>query len=656
MLTNLFESRNKTFLNLVKLGDYLGRSLRENVELFSVDGDVVTYLTESGMVVRGSFDKSALTLADVIVEDSSAFRDKEAYNNLVNSKITNFLADILENDLTNANESFDSVLNIWETRLHFNRIQKRLQTKVEKFNENLNILNTPEFQRLTEIRKDLVAYLKESTNLINIPEIRNTVKLSSVISNSFNLPKITYEDLQESASFQIPQTLNHTLYEHLCKQELVAKEFVESKNSLENVWLTHEKVQKLPSFIYESDDNVMQLVSEIISEIPYFAMATKKQISSLIESNLDLLTERSVVPEKDIKHFVAKIFEFKKPVKNHILGILNEKYGINVQNLTDPITFDSLVKTQRVIFESLAKLSPKNSVMKRVLLEFSDLLKSKTGVESIDISSFLNEVFDEAEYTDSLNETHLMNYLNFDKVADDLGKIGQVLKMIQAGAGMGGAMGGAMGAAPGQAPTPTGPVAAATPPEMAGGPAGMAQDMPPGTEGEGEYESDGGDTAGMEEEGDVPPGIGDAEEAAGEVAAEEEGEEGDEESSLDSYEDDFEFANFDEKDKLVDNLKELDGLLAVLKDDMGLNGEGGGEEGEMPPEEGEGEGEEEIPVEDGEEDEEMMPSEEGSEGEDEGDDFGGEEESEGEEGEEESSEDDEEEEAPKKKGKVPFKK
>jgi hypothetical protein len=298
--------------------------------------------------------------------------------------------------------------------------------------------------------------------------------------------------------------------------------------------------------------------------------------------------------------------------------------------------------------------------MKRVLLEFSDLLKSKTGVESIDISSFLNEVFDEAEYTDSLNETHLMNYLNFDKVADDLGKIGQVLKMIQAGAGMGGAlgagMGGALGAAPGQAPTPTGPVAAATPPEMAGGPAGMAQDMPPGTEGEGEYESDGGDTAGMEEEGDVPPGIGDAEEAAGEVAAEEEGEEGDEEASLDSYEDDFEFANFDEKDKLVDNLKELDGLLAVLKDDMGLNGEGGGEEGEMPPEEGEGEGEEEIPVEGGEEDEEMMPPEEGFEGEDEGDDFGGEEESEGEEGEEESSEDDEEEEAPKKKGKVPFKK
>jgi hypothetical protein len=91
MLTNIFESRNKTFLNLVKLGDYLGRSLRESVELFSVDGDAVTYLTESKYVIRGSYKSSPLSLTEIEIEDSSIFENKDVYNKLVDNKISNFL-------------------------------------------------------------------------------------------------------------------------------------------------------------------------------------------------------------------------------------------------------------------------------------------------------------------------------------------------------------------------------------------------------------------------------------------------------------------------------------------------------------------------------------------------------------------------------------
>ena len=123
----------------------------------------------------------------------------------------------------------------------------------------------------------------------------------------------------------------------------------------------------------------MKLVAEIITELPYFAMATKKQITNLIESNLDILTERNVVSAKDIKEFVAKIFEFKRPVKNHLLSVLNEKYGINIQNLTDEPTFNSLIKNHIVIFESLAKLSPKNSILKKSL----NLLMQLTKLEHL---------------------------------------------------------------------------------------------------------------------------------------------------------------------------------------------------------------------------------------------------------------------------------
>lgn len=622
MLTNIFESRNKTFLNLVKLGDYLGRSLRENVEIFSVDNETVTYLTESGSVIRGTFSKDALNITDIEIQDSKIFEDKKLCSNLADKKISNLLADLLENDLSDAKKSFDGILNLWETKLKFDNIQKKIKLKSERFDETQKILSTPEFSRLVEAKSDLVKMLKENTKFVNLPEVRNTLKLSSVISKSFNLPRITIQSLSEG-SFGIPQTINHTLYEHLCKLELVAKELVESKNSLDTIWITNEKIQKLPSFIYESDDNIMKLVAEIISEMPYFAMATKKQINTLVEGNLDLLIEDSTVPTKDIKSFVAKIFEFKKPVKVYFTEVLNEKYGVNVQSLTSTPTFDSLAKTQSVIFNWISSLAPKNSNVGRVLQEFSEIMKVKTGVETIDISDFLMEIFDDCGYSESLNETSLLNYLNFDRVADDLGKIGQVLKMIQAGvAGAGGA-----GAGMAQA---------------------MAQQVP---QGEGEYESDGGELAGMGEleggeEGDMPPedeeqnpmAKMDAEDAAAEAQGEfdMEGEEGmapeGEEGMAPEGEEEMapegedgesgdEEVEFSEKDDLVDNLKELEELIATLKGDLDISDEGGDEEVDMGEEgeEGAEEGEEDVHIDidshNEEEGEEESEEESGDEGE-----------------------------------------
>jgi len=597
MLTNIFESRNKTFLNLVKLGDYLGRSLRESVEVFSVDGDTVTYLTESKYVIRGNYKLTPLSLTEIEIEDSAIFESKEIYNKLVDKRISSLLADLLENDLSDAKDSFDGVLNLWESKLQFDRINKRLVDKVQKFDESFNILATPEFERLYDARQELVKVLKENQDLALSPEIRNTVRLSSVISKSFDLPRMTIEQLAEDSEYTVPKELNNTLYDHLCKQEIIAKELQESKQSLDTIWITNEKIQKLPSYIYESDSNVMQLVAEIVNEVPYFAMATKKQIFSLVEGNLDLLVDDNRVPEKDIKEFVGKIFEFKKPVKNHLTNLLNEKYGINVQTLTATPTFDSLVKTQSFIFECISQLTPKNSNLRRVLVEFSNLLKEKNGIESIDVSDFLNEVFELCEYDTSLNETSLMNYLNFDKVADDLGKIGQVLKMIQAGVA-GGAMGGAAEALGGAAQS-------------------IAQEVP---EGEGEYESDGGDLAGMGDEegmedeealggeedmGDPENGEGnelpamDAEDAADEVNSEDEMEGmGDEEempTELGGEEGEEDEGEMVDKDALVDNLKELESLIATLKSDLGDEVSEFGEEGEEDGMEYEEEGEEEMP-------------------------------------------------------------
>jgi hypothetical protein len=639
MLTNIFESRNKTFLNLVKLGDYLARSLRENVELFSVDNGSVTYLTESGYIVRGDIADNGLAIQNLAVDGADILEDSKLCNKLINKKITLLMADILENDLHTAQNSFDGILNLWETKLNFDRTKKRLAEKSERFNESLNIINTPQFQRLIECKNELVKVLKESDTFISRPEVRSTVKLSSIISKSFNIPRITLDEITESGEYKIPKTVNHTLYDHLCKQELVSKELFESKQNFDTIWITNDKIQKLPSFIYESNENVMQLIAEIVTEIPYFAMATKKQLNALVEGNLDLLTTNNSVTDKDIKEFVGKIFEFKKPVKTYITKVLNEKYGVNVQNLTATPTFDSLIKTQTLIFEAIARISPKNSNLRRALLEFSDMIKTKTGVESIDVTDLLSLIFEECEYSTSINETSLLNYLNFSKVADDLGKIGQVLKMIQAGAADGGGMEGAIGDALGGM----------------GGEEGME---------DGQMEPDGGELAGMGgEEGseldmdteENPMLAGDPEEAAMQAQMDgdgegEEGMEGAPEEGLEGMEglggeeegmegmegeeegdalDDGE-VEFTEKDDLIDNLAELEDLIATLKGDLDLGDEGGEEFGDE-------EGEVDIDV-----------GEEGASGEEDGDvDINID--SDDDEGES------EEEEAPKKKSKPPFK-
>lgn len=431
MLTNLIEGRGKEFSNIVKLGDYLGRSLRENVELFFVEKDKVTYLTESGKVITGTFSsKPNLKLSNILIDDSSILENQESFEKLADKKVAKLIGNLLESDYQEAENSFDTILNLFETKLSFERIKDRLIEKTERFGIQTKIIDSPEFGRVFELKDNIVQFLKENKGIINIPEIKNGMKLASVVSKSFNLPRIDYDDLTASKSYtvRVPQT--NSIYEHLCRQELIAKELLEAKNNFDTTWSNNEYISDLASMIYESDQTKVETkIAELVSNIPYFALSTKKQLNTLI-SNCVSLSE-SDVPQKDIVTFVGKIFEMKKPVKEYILNILNEKYGINVNNLTDIPTFSNLLRTQQVVINSLAKLSPKNSVIKQSLLQLSESLKVKNGSEAIDLVEFLNDLFDSAGFKDEINETSLMQYLDFNQVADDLGKIGTILKLIR---------------------------------------------------------------------------------------------------------------------------------------------------------------------------------------------------------------------------------
>jgi hypothetical protein len=405
MFPQLFEDRDRRITLLVKLGDCLGRSLRENVILFSVNSNEnkVTYLTESQKIIEGAYSLAGnVVLSDITVQDSSILEDEDLYDQFVESKISNFIEKIYYNELFEANNAFDDVLSVWNSRMKLGQVQKRLFEKSEKLASIEKIVESEEFSRVLEIAPQLVEFLMEKKEKITcVPEIRNAVQLSNTISEAFDFPKISLENLVESGSYTLKDGNQESIYEMICRQELVKKELVESKKQFNYVWATNPVIKNLASCIFESEDKVEEALVEAIQEVPYFALASKKSINETITNCLSRVDGLGV-DESDITEYTSRLFEAKKDAKEIVVQTLNEKYGVDVQNLNEPISFKSLSNTQVIIFETLSRLAPKGSILKSVLSEAASFMKGKHGVECIDVNELIYEMFKQSGYLEDL--------------------------------------------------------------------------------------------------------------------------------------------------------------------------------------------------------------------------------------------------------------
>jgi len=205
---------------------------------------------------------------------------------------------------------------------------------------------------------------------------------------------MSLEDLSESKS--VEYSLNETLdfYEMVCKQELLKKEILESKRSFDNVWVTEECISNLTSKMFSDENEIKQALVEAFVEIPYIALISKKQLSSTIQKNLTTLHEDIEFSKTDIKEFTKVLFEMKKPLRDLVSNLLQEKYGINLNNVKEVPTFKTLLNTQSIIFESLSKMAPRGSVVKECLHNMSEMLKGKNGVEAVDINAGMKYLFE----------------------------------------------------------------------------------------------------------------------------------------------------------------------------------------------------------------------------------------------------------------------
>ena len=433
MFDLIFEGRDRKVSHLLKASDSIGRSLRENVKLLSVDDNKkeVIFLTENDKVIKAKYhiDEDVL-LSDIEVEDGELFRDSEKFDNIVGVRVSQFIEKIYEDEISDAEDSFSSILNLWENRIKFEDIRKRMEEEQEKFNYTNKIIETEEFSNFLEILPQVVSFLQDNEESFNkIPEIKNGAKLSEALSTAFNIPKVSYEDLENMDTYDVEGTITDSIYEMICKQELIKKELIESKINFEGVWATHEKISTLASLVFESDkEKVAKALVECAIQVPYLAFTTKKQLFTTLQNNLSV-NDGPSLNESDIKKYASKLFELKKPIKEVYSTVLNEKYGVNINNLRDTPSLRSLLNTQVVIFEALSRLSPKGTVQKKVLNEVAQMLKTKNGGESIDVNDYLQIMFEESGYKYG-NDTPISESFKIGELASEIHNIDELVAVL----------------------------------------------------------------------------------------------------------------------------------------------------------------------------------------------------------------------------------
>ena len=400
-LKNLFNNRNKNFARLNEAGDYLGRRLRENLVIYDIDdsNSRVTYVTESNHLVSCFYQdtKGKLTLENFNIAGLDEIMSDEAVDQQVQGNVHKFVANLVTDRYDKADISFDAIVESFTMRAKIEESRKKLQKKMARFGETYNIKETKSYNKFKEITPMLEKFLAE-----NLEELKSNKKLieglrlSKVVGDTYDLPRLMVENLPDEF-IVVPNNTQKTLYEMVCEKELVRKELMEAKESFSRMWARNGQISQLASHIYSNDSNIKSALEEAVAEVPYIALSNKIDLSTVMESVFQV-TNPGTISQKDIREFVGKLYEFKKPLKTKVITALNEKYGVNVQSLRFVPSFKGLAEVQSEIFSMLSEAAGEG-ILSDVLKEFSVCMSRKGGVQVLDISNMLSNLMKEAKFS-----------------------------------------------------------------------------------------------------------------------------------------------------------------------------------------------------------------------------------------------------------------
>ena len=203
----------------------------------------------------------------------------------------------------------------------------------------------------------------------------------------------------------------------VCDKELVRKELLEAKESFTNIWAKNDKIGTLASHIYSNDATIKTSLKEAVADVPYLALSNKVDLVSVMESVFQI-TNPGNISKKDIREFVNKIYEYKKPMKTLVLETLNNVYGVNVQSLRFIPSFKGLAEVQSDVLGILSE-SCEEGILSDVLKEFGATMNRKGGVQVLDVANLLSDVLAAAEVEvveidESFSMKKLSDYLSND--------------------------------------------------------------------------------------------------------------------------------------------------------------------------------------------------------------------------------------------------
>jgi len=419
---NLFNNRNKSFVRLTEAGDYLGRRLRENLTVYEIDdaNGKVTYISENNHLISCEYKevKGKLTFANFVTENLDKIVSDDCVDTLVEGRVSDFVQSLVSDRYDKAEASFDSVLDAFTMRAKIEESRKKLHKRSERFGETYNIKETKSYKKFAEALPLLQNFLEENKEeLSKNQKLVEGLRLSKVVGDTYDLPKLTLENLGDEY-IVIPSNSKKTLYEMVCEKELVRKELIEARESFNQVWASNDAISTLASHIYSTDGVLKSAIHETVKEVPYLALSNKIDLIALMESVFEV-TNPGTLTQKDIKEFVNKIYEFKKPLKVQVLDHLNETYGVNIQSLKFIPSFKGLAEVQSEVLGMMAE-SMEEGILCDVLKEFSQTLQKKGGVQVLDVANTMSDVMQEAKFdVVDIRENFDMKKLG-DYLADDI--------------------------------------------------------------------------------------------------------------------------------------------------------------------------------------------------------------------------------------------
>tara|TARA_R110000744_G_scaffold24384_4_gene61180 strand:+ start:470 stop:2140 length:1671 start_codon:yes stop_codon:yes gene_type:complete len=436
----LLENRNKNLTNLHKAADYLSRSLRENFKVFTVDSQAgkVQFLSENENLITCNYivKDSAVILENLTTDTVSEYLSIKRIDGIVSEGISSFVSDLRDNRFEKADTSFTDVLNLFEDRNDLDSLRYKFEKHSNAFAKNTSIVESGEFRKVLEAKDALKSFISENREaLMGNKDLKNSAGIANAMSNVFGSHvKLTLENVNHAKKLEVDLKDGNNLYEMVCKQELMRQELIESKENFSGVWATNQTIQDLASCIFSDDKTLVETMEKVIEEVPYFSFATKADLSETLTSIYEINSTDTIL-KKDIKEFVSKIYETKKPVKAELINLLSEKYGVNVANLKFVPTFSNLSKTHSVFFEVLS-LCMEEGILQDVTKDFSKFISNKGGVEVLDVNDIILECLNSSD--ENLNENAiLVNYIDVPRLTKDLSQVIDVLGTLTGASEMG---------------------------------------------------------------------------------------------------------------------------------------------------------------------------------------------------------------------------